>query len=63
MSIITEILHSPHIFVFNSTNVSIEGSPFRITSLAAKEIIQKAPGTTDPPQPIEPIGKYLIVFN
>ncbi|XP_011646296.1 inorganic pyrophosphatase-like isoform X2 [Pogonomyrmex barbatus] len=36
------------------SNVTVEGSPFKITTEAAEEILEKAPESMGP-QPIEPI--------
>lgn len=39
-----------------SSNVTVEGSPFTITTETAKETLDKAPEPVEP-QPVEPIGK------
>jgi len=43
-------------YYFCSSNVTVEGSPFKITPEAAQEILEKAPESVEP-QAIEPIGK------
>lgn len=43
-------------YYFCSSNVSVEGSPFKITTEAAEEVLDKAPEPVEP-QDVEPIGK------
>ncbi|KAG5321378.1 IPYR pyrophosphatase, partial [Pseudoatta argentina] len=40
------------------TNVTVEGSPFKITTEAAQKILDKAPEPVEP-QPVEPIGSFI----
>lgn len=41
-----------------SSNLTVEGSPFKITSEAAEEALEKAPEPMEP-QPVEPIGTFF----
>lgn len=42
----------------SSVNTTIEGSPFKINSNEASDIVNKTP-VAGPAQSIEPIGKYI----
>lgn len=52
----TKQLKCYSIYYFYSSNVTVEGSPFKITTEAAEQILEKAPEPVEP-QPVEPIGK------
>lgn len=46
------------LYVFCSSNIAVEDSPYKITAEAAEEALQKAPELAPEAQSIESIGKY-----
>lgn len=45
-------------FFIYSSNITVEDSPYKITTEAAEEALQKAPELAPEAQSIESIGKY-----
>lgn len=47
---------------FCSSNVTVDDSPFMISTEAAKEVLEKAPEPLEP-QSVEPIGKFMQITH